>query len=210
MTINFTKVICGSPSQKSNIIPLCKIVQCDHFTVFEALQRKTSIKAGLIHVVMSPAHNSSSVLQCFEHSNADEIHNRINVQFLPGALPSCHCQICIFVSRDQCTVCTTIVLTPQLQDTSITSRFLIGLMAGSMASVSNLPIDVAKSRIQGPQPQNHPNKYRKTLATIRIVFKEEGYVCSLQDHAQVCVLILYTHTHLTHTHTQLHSPDRAA
>ena len=91
-------------------------------------------------------------------------------------------------------MCTTIVLSPQLQDTSITSRFLIGLMAGSMASVSNLPIDVAKSRIQGPQPQNHPNKYRKTLATIRIVFKEEGYDCIVcwiihTRCTSVCVLI---------------------
>ena len=91
-------------------------------------------------------------------------------------------------------MCTTIVLSPQLQDTSITSRFLIGLMAGSLASVSNLPIDVAKSRIQGPQPQNHPNKYRKTLATIRIVFKEEGYDCIVcwiihTRCTSICVLI---------------------
>jgi len=54
-------------------------------------------------------------------------------------------------------------------------------MAGSLASVSNLPIDVAKSRIQGPQPPGHPNKYRKPLATIQIVFREEGYMsCSFE------------------------------
>lgn len=51
---------------------------------------------------------------------------------------------------------------------------MLGLLAGSLASLSNLPIDVAKSRIQAPQPHHDPNKYRTTWVTMVTVYREEG------------------------------------
>lgn len=60
-----------------------------------------------------------------------------------------------------------------MQD-SIPLRLLLGFMAGSLSSLANIPFDVAKSRIQGPQPVYMPNKYSTTLITLRTVLKEEG------------------------------------
>ena len=56
----------------------------------------------------------------------------------------------------------------------MSSRLLVGFLAGSLASTVNIPFDVAKSRIQGPQPVGHPNKYRTALRTVALVYKEEG------------------------------------
>ncbi|KAG1654157.1 Mitochondrial 2-oxodicarboxylate carrier [Nymphon striatum] len=53
-------------------------------------------------------------------------------------------------------------------------RFGIGLLAGIVASCINIPFDVAKSRIQGPQPIKGQIKYKHCFATIKLVFKEEG------------------------------------
>lgn len=53
-------------------------------------------------------------------------------------------------------------------------RLLIGFTAGSLASVVNIPWDVAKSRIQGPQPVPGQIKYKSTVQTLRLVAKEEG------------------------------------
>lgn len=53
-------------------------------------------------------------------------------------------------------------------------RLFIGFVAGSLASTINIPFDVAKSRIQGPQPPGQPGKYWGTLRTIVVVFREEG------------------------------------
>lgn len=53
-------------------------------------------------------------------------------------------------------------------------------MSGTLASCVNIPFDVAKSRIQGPQPQKDVIKYRTTLGSVAIVYKEEGCVlCSI-------------------------------
>ena len=57
---------------------------------------------------------------------------------------------------------------------SLAGKFLLGLAAGTLATSSNMPFDVAKSRIQGPPPVNQPNKYKHTLRTIALVFHEEG------------------------------------
>lgn len=54
-------------------------------------------------------------------------------------------------------------------------RFLIGLASGTLSSIINIPFDVAKSRIQGPQPVPGEIKYRKCFATIATVYKEEGF-----------------------------------
>lgn len=51
----------------------------------------------------------------------------------------------------------------------------IGFMSGSIASVANIPIDVAKSRIQGPQPIPGQIKYRTTCSSILLIAREEGF-----------------------------------
>ncbi|CAG5127000.1 unnamed protein product, partial [Candidula unifasciata] len=54
-------------------------------------------------------------------------------------------------------------------------RFVIGLMAGTFSSITNIPFDVAKSRIQGPQPVPGQIKYKSCFQTLALVYKEEGY-----------------------------------
>lgn len=55
-------------------------------------------------------------------------------------------------------------------------KFTIGLTAGTLASIINIPFDVAKSRIQGPQPEPGQIKYRTCMATMATVSREEGQV----------------------------------
>ncbi len=47
-------------------------------------------------------------------------------------------------------------------------------MGGSVASVINIPFDVAKSRIQGFTPEGTPRKYHTCFQSILLVQKEEG------------------------------------
>uniref|UniRef100_A0A915IDX5 Mitochondrial 2-oxodicarboxylate carrier n=1 Tax=Romanomermis culicivorax TaxID=13658 RepID=A0A915IDX5_ROMCU len=54
-------------------------------------------------------------------------------------------------------------------------RFSIGFLAGTLASIANIPFDVAKSRIQGPQPQPGVVKYHGCFRTIGIIYREEGF-----------------------------------
>ncbi|XP_074649021.1 mitochondrial 2-oxodicarboxylate carrier-like [Tubulanus polymorphus] len=67
---------------------------------------------------------------------------------------------------------------PESKDPSmdLLRRFAIGLAAGSLASVINIPFDVAKSRIQGPQPVTGSRKYQHCFKTIGTVFREEGFL----------------------------------
>lgn len=44
-----------------------------------------------------------------------------------------------------------------------------------MGSVANIPIDVAKSRIQGPQPVAGQIKYRTTVGSMILIAREEGF-----------------------------------
>ncbi|XP_060118721.1 mitochondrial 2-oxodicarboxylate carrier isoform X3 [Heteronotia binoei] len=55
-------------------------------------------------------------------------------------------------------------------------KFAIGLVSGTIASVINIPFDVAKSRIQGPQPVPGEIKYRTCFKTMETVYKEEGFL----------------------------------
>nr|XP_028576222.1 mitochondrial 2-oxodicarboxylate carrier isoform X3 [Podarcis muralis] len=55
-------------------------------------------------------------------------------------------------------------------------KFGIGLASGTIASVINIPFDVAKSRIQGPQPVPGEIKYRTCFKTMATVYKEEGFL----------------------------------
>ncbi|XP_036062076.1 mitochondrial 2-oxodicarboxylate carrier [Onychomys torridus] len=53
-------------------------------------------------------------------------------------------------------------------------KFGIGFVSGTMGSVFNIPFDVAKSRIQGPQPVPGEIKYRNCFKTMATVYQEEG------------------------------------
>ena len=52
-------------------------------------------------------------------------------------------------------------------------KVCLGLTAGTLGCCLNIPFDVAKSRIQGPQPLGAA-VYRGTATTIARVYKEEG------------------------------------
>lgn len=54
-------------------------------------------------------------------------------------------------------------------------KVALGFIAGTLGSVINIPFDVAKSRIQGPQPQPGVFKYKSTFPTIATVYREEGF-----------------------------------
>ncbi|XP_041765196.1 mitochondrial 2-oxodicarboxylate carrier [Anopheles merus] len=51
----------------------------------------------------------------------------------------------------------------------------IGFVSGTLGSIVNIPFDVAKSRIQGPQPTPGQVKYRTTFGSMVIVAREEGF-----------------------------------
>ncbi|KFB53118.1 AGAP002939-PA-like protein [Anopheles sinensis] len=51
----------------------------------------------------------------------------------------------------------------------------IGFVSGTLGSIVNIPFDVAKSRIQGPQPVPGQVKYRTTFGSIATVAREEGF-----------------------------------
>ena len=53
-------------------------------------------------------------------------------------------------------------------------KFGIGFTAGTLGSIVNIPFDVAKSRIQGPQPVPGEIKYKTCIKTMGIVYREEG------------------------------------
>ncbi|XP_046711092.1 mitochondrial 2-oxodicarboxylate carrier isoform X3 [Silurus meridionalis] len=55
-------------------------------------------------------------------------------------------------------------------------KFAIGLLSGTISSCVNIPFDVAKSRIQGPQPVPGEIKYRSCFQTMALVYREEGYL----------------------------------
>lgn len=69
-------------------------------------------------------------------------------------------------------------LIPQAETHSleIGRKLLIGFVSGTIASCVNIPFDVAKSRIQGPQPVPGEIKYRTCFKTIATVYKEEGFL----------------------------------
>uniref|UniRef100_A0A4W6C0G2 Mitochondrial 2-oxodicarboxylate carrier n=1 Tax=Lates calcarifer TaxID=8187 RepID=A0A4W6C0G2_LATCA len=55
-------------------------------------------------------------------------------------------------------------------------KFAIGMASGTISSCVNIPFDVAKSRIQGPQPVPGEIKYRTCFQTMALVYREEGCV----------------------------------
>lgn len=54
-------------------------------------------------------------------------------------------------------------------------RLALGFVSGVLGSCCNIPFDVAKSRIQGPQPVKGEIKYKTTLGTMKTVYVEEGW-----------------------------------
>jgi solute carrier family 25 2-oxodicarboxylate transporter 21 len=57
---------------------------------------------------------------------------------------------------------------------NISARLFLGFVAGTTASVMNIPFDVAKSRIQAMAPSDPAQRYRGTLQTLKLIQKEEG------------------------------------
>uniref|UniRef100_A0A671L345 Mitochondrial 2-oxodicarboxylate carrier n=1 Tax=Sinocyclocheilus anshuiensis TaxID=1608454 RepID=A0A671L345_9TELE len=55
-------------------------------------------------------------------------------------------------------------------------KFAIGLVSGMVSSCVNIPFDVAKSRIQGPQSVPGEIKYRSCFQTMALVYREEGLI----------------------------------
>ncbi|XP_030561585.1 mitochondrial 2-oxodicarboxylate carrier [Drosophila novamexicana] len=53
-------------------------------------------------------------------------------------------------------------------------NFTIAYAAGSLGCLLSIPLDVAKTRIQGPQPVPGEIKYAWTYGTLSTVYKEEG------------------------------------
>lgn len=64
---------------------------------------------------------------------------------------------------------------PQDPTLEFLRKFTIGLVSGTISSCVNIPFDVAKSRIQGPQPVPGEIKYRTCFQTMALVYREEGY-----------------------------------
>ncbi|XP_029648752.1 mitochondrial 2-oxodicarboxylate carrier-like isoform X1 [Octopus sinensis] len=54
-------------------------------------------------------------------------------------------------------------------------KFTVGFISGVLGSCTNIPFDVAKSRIQGPQPVPGEIKYQKCFQSIHLIYKEEGF-----------------------------------
>lgn len=57
-------------------------------------------------------------------------------------------------------------------------KLALGLIAGSLASIVNIPYDVAKSRIQGPQIRDADGrlKYRGAHSSMLVIMREEGFL----------------------------------
>uniref|UniRef100_A0A914Y014 Mitochondrial 2-oxodicarboxylate carrier n=1 Tax=Panagrolaimus superbus TaxID=310955 RepID=A0A914Y014_9BILA len=55
----------------------------------------------------------------------------------------------------------------------VTLRFLLGFTASALASIADIPFDVVKSRIQGPQPSTG-RIYHGVFQTMSLVVKNEG------------------------------------
>ncbi|XP_055464678.1 mitochondrial 2-oxodicarboxylate carrier isoform X3 [Psammomys obesus] len=86
----------------------------------------------------------------------------------------------------------------------ILRKFGIGFVSGTMGSVFNIPFDVAKSRIQGPQPVPGEIKYRSCLKTILTVYREEGILALYKGllpkvmrlgPGGAVMLLVYEHVH---------------
>ena len=60
---------------------------------------------------------------------------------------------------------------PHQMQNSIPLRLLLGFLSGSLSCSVNIAFDVAKSRIQGPQPIL---QYHGAFSTIHLVWKHEG------------------------------------
>jgi hypothetical protein len=57
---------------------------------------------------------------------------------------------------------------------NVIGRLFLGFVAGTTASIANIPFDVAKSRIQSKAPTDPTQRYHRTWQTIQLVKKEEG------------------------------------
>ncbi|XP_029159711.1 mitochondrial 2-oxodicarboxylate carrier isoform X2 [Nylanderia fulva] len=66
--------------------------------------------------------------------------------------------------------CVPVKKTPWLE---FLTQIFIGFLSGTIGSCLNIPFDVAKTRIQGPQDSTQ--QYKGTLNAIHIIYKNEGF-----------------------------------
>uniref|UniRef100_A0A8C2GEN2 Mitochondrial 2-oxodicarboxylate carrier n=1 Tax=Cyprinus carpio TaxID=7962 RepID=A0A8C2GEN2_CYPCA len=64
-------------------------------------------------------------------------------------------------------------------------KFAIGLVSGTVSSCVNIPFDIAKSRIQGPQLVPGEIKYHSCFQSMALVYREEGKGLSLHYHPTI-------------------------
>ena len=68
-----------------------------------------------------------------------------------------------------------LIPTAKTQSGDVGYRLLLGFTAGTIASIANIPFDVAKSRIQGPQPESG-RKYIGCWQSVKLIYREEGFL----------------------------------
>uniref|UniRef100_A0A8C1HN17 Mitochondrial 2-oxodicarboxylate carrier n=1 Tax=Cyprinus carpio carpio TaxID=630221 RepID=A0A8C1HN17_CYPCA len=73
-------------------------------------------------------------------------------------------------------------------------KFAIGLVSGTVSSCVNIPFDIAKSRIQGPQLIPGEIKYHSCFQSMALVYREEGKGLSKElrpdlRQGRVCVCV---------------------
>uniref|UniRef100_A0A672K4K4 Mitochondrial 2-oxodicarboxylate carrier n=1 Tax=Sinocyclocheilus grahami TaxID=75366 RepID=A0A672K4K4_SINGR len=70
--------------------------------------------------------------------------------------------------------------------------FAIGLVSGTVSSCVNIPFDVAKSRIQGPQSVPGEIKYRSCFQTMALVYRLIPKIMRLgPGNINKCIVLLY-------------------
>ncbi|KTF81402.1 hypothetical protein cypCar_00035063 [Cyprinus carpio] len=70
-------------------------------------------------------------------------------------------------------------------------KFAIGLVSGTVSSCVNIPFDIAKSRIQGPQLIPGEIKYHSCFQSMALVYREEGKGLSLHYHPTITDILPY-------------------
>uniref|UniRef100_A0A8C8SNE6 Mitochondrial 2-oxodicarboxylate carrier n=1 Tax=Pelusios castaneus TaxID=367368 RepID=A0A8C8SNE6_9SAUR len=75
-------------------------------------------------------------------------------------------------------------------------KFGIGLVSGTIASIMNIPFDVAKSRIQGPQPTPGEIKYRTCFKTMPSNFILNKLISSFLGGALMLLVYEYAYAWL--------------
>lgn len=81
-------------------------------------------------------------------------------------------------------------------------KVVFGLCSGCVGTCFNIPFDVAKSRIQGPQPEPGKRKYKACWQSLKLVYQEEGFLALYKGLApkmlrlstgHALIIVIYEH-----------------